>query len=71
MGYRFSSIWHEIKQFYDIILKHTFWTVGTNTFINFWNDKWWVCVKSFNKIIVFYKEFDMLYNKICYLDKKI
>jgi len=40
MVYKSSYIWYEIKQFYDTILEHTSWTVGTSTFINFWNDKW-------------------------------
>jgi len=40
MVYRSSSIWSEIKQFYDTILDHTFWIVGTGTFIHFLNDKW-------------------------------
>jgi len=38
--YRSSSLWYEIKQFYATILNYTSWTVGTGTFINFWNDKW-------------------------------
>jgi len=38
--YRSSSLWHGIKQFYATILDYTSWTVGTGTFINFWNDKW-------------------------------
>jgi len=50
MVYRCSSIWSEIKQFYDTILDHTFWTVGTGTFINFWNDKW--CSTTFLANIV-------------------
>jgi len=40
MVYRSSSLWSEIKQFYSNILDYTSWTVGTCTFINFWNDKW-------------------------------
>jgi len=40
MVYRSSSLWPEIKQFYSTILDYTSWTVGTCTFINFWNDKW-------------------------------
>jgi len=40
MVYRSTSIWPMIKHFYDTILEHTFWTIGTSTFINFWNDKW-------------------------------
>ena len=40
MVYRSSSIWPGIKQFYDTIFYHTYWTVDTGTFINFWNDKW-------------------------------
>ena len=40
MVYRSSSIWPGIKQFYDIILEHTSWIVGTSTSINFLNDKW-------------------------------
>jgi len=40
MVYRSSSLWPEIKQFYFIILNNTSWTIGTGTFINFWNDKW-------------------------------
>jgi len=39
MVYRSSSFWPEIKQFYSTILGHTSRTVGTGTFINFWNDK--------------------------------
>jgi len=40
MVYRSLSLWPEIKQFYSTILDYTSWTVGTSTFINFWNDKW-------------------------------
>ena len=40
MVYRSSSLWLGIKQFYSIILANTSWTVGTGSFINFWNDKW-------------------------------
>jgi len=40
MVLRSLSIWPEIKQFYDTILDHTYGTIGTGTFINFWNDKW-------------------------------
>ena len=40
MVYRSSSLWHGIKQSYSTILNYTFWTVGTSTFINLWNDKW-------------------------------
>jgi len=40
MVYRTSSLWPGIKQFYSTILDYTSWTVGTSTFINFWNDKW-------------------------------
>ena len=38
--YRSSSLWPGIKQFYSTILDYTSWTVGTSSFINFWNDKW-------------------------------
>jgi len=40
MIYRSSSLWPGIKQFYSTILYYTSWTVGTGSFINFWNDKW-------------------------------
>ena len=40
MVYRSSSLWPGIKQFYSTILHYTSWTVGTSTFIDFWNDKW-------------------------------
>jgi len=40
MVYRSSSFWPEIKQFYSTLLDYTSWTVGTGSFINFWNDKW-------------------------------
>ena len=40
MVYTSSFIWPGVKQLYDTILNHTSWTVGTSTFINFWNDKW-------------------------------
>ena len=40
MIYRSSSLWYGIKQFYSTILDYTSWTVGTCSFINFWNDKW-------------------------------
>jgi len=40
MVYRSSSLWLGIKQFYSTILDYTSWTVGTYSFINFWNDKW-------------------------------
>jgi len=40
MVYRSSSLWYEIKQFYSTILDYTSWTIGTSSFINFWNDKW-------------------------------
>jgi len=40
MVYRSLSLWPEIKQFYSTILDYTSWTIGTNTFINLWNDKW-------------------------------
>ena len=40
MVYKSSSFWLEIKQFYSTILYYTSWTVGTSSFINFWNDKW-------------------------------
>ena len=33
MVYRSSSIWPKIKQFYDAILDHTSWTVGTSTLL--------------------------------------
>jgi len=39
LAYKYSSIWPVIKQFYDTILEHTSWTVGTGIVINFWNDK--------------------------------
>ena len=39
MVYRSSSIWPEIKHFYDTILEHTYWTVGTGNFICLWNNK--------------------------------
>ena len=39
MVYISSSLWLG-KQFYSTILDYTSWTVGTGTFINFWNDKW-------------------------------
>jgi len=35
-----SSIWYGIKQFYDLVLEYTCWTVGTSKSINFWNDLW-------------------------------
>jgi len=40
MVYKSSSLWPEIKQFYSTILHYTYWTIGTCSFINFWNDKW-------------------------------
>ena len=40
MVYRSSSLWPKIKKFYSTVLDNTSWTVGTCTFINFWNDKW-------------------------------
>ena len=40
MVYRSSSLWPGIKHFYSTILDYTSQTVGTNSFINFWNDKW-------------------------------
>jgi len=40
MVYRSSSLWPRIKQFYFTILDYTSWTVGTGSFINFWNNKW-------------------------------
>ena len=40
MVYRSSSLWLGIKQFYSTIIDYTSWTVGTSSFINFWNDKW-------------------------------
>jgi len=39
MDYRSSSIWPGSKQFYSTVLYYTSWIVGTNSFINFWNDK--------------------------------
>ena len=36
---RSSSLWLENKQFYSTILDYTSWTVGTCSFLNFWNDK--------------------------------
>jgi len=33
--YRSSFIWYGIKQFYETILDHTYWNVGTSTVINF------------------------------------
>jgi len=31
----------ELSNFiYSTILDYTYWTVGTSSFINFWNDKW-------------------------------
>jgi len=41
MVYRSSSLWSGIKQFYSTILDYTSWTVGTCSFIIFWNDKWY------------------------------
>jgi len=35
-----SSIWPGINDWYDLILKHTFFTVGRGDNINFWNDLW-------------------------------
>jgi len=40
MIYRSSSLWSGIKQFYSTILDYTSWTIGTSSFIKFWNDKW-------------------------------
>jgi len=40
MIYKSSSLWLGIKQFYSTILDYTSWTIGINSFINFWNDKW-------------------------------
>jgi len=40
MAYRSSYFWPGIKQFYSTIIDYTSWTVGTGSFINFWNDKW-------------------------------
>jgi len=39
MVYRSLSLWPRIKQFYSTILDCTSWTIGTNSFINFWNGK--------------------------------
>ena len=33
-----SSIWPMFKNFYIIILKITFWTIGQGNRVNFWND---------------------------------
>ena len=39
MVYRSLSLWPRTKHFYSIILDYTSQTVGTSSFINFWNDK--------------------------------
>jgi len=36
--FRSSSIWSGIKDFYDVVLENTYWTVGSSANINFWNN---------------------------------
>ena len=50
MVYRSSSLWLGTKQFYSTKLDYSSWTVGTSTFINFWNDKW-CFTTSFQQIL--------------------
>ena len=38
--YHFSSIWYEIKDLYDVVLEHTYWTIDSSIDINFLNDLW-------------------------------
>jgi len=45
MVYRSPSLWPGIKQFYSTILYYTFWSVGTCTFINLWNDNYYLFSK--------------------------
>jgi len=38
MFFKSSSIWHGIKNTYDVVSKNTFWTLGKDDCIDLWND---------------------------------
>jgi len=55
MSFKSSSIWHDIKHVYDVVLENTFWTLGKSDCINLWNNRWCsnICLPELARIPYF------------------